>query len=78
MMTRRVTRMSWFEEWFMFLEIIQGKSRLRWDDVEMKYLVDNKTARRVFDAKLAMILKAWRSWPCYVTIEEDEQLRNEK
>ena len=67
--------LTWFEEWFAFFEIIYGKSLRRWVDVAEKYKVSDRTMRRVFDAKLDLVLASRQEWPRYATYNEDKIYR---
>ena len=70
--------MCTLEEWCLYFEIAWGKSCARWVDFESKYRVSARTIVRVFLDKLGLVLDARRRWPTYVSMEEDETLRDEK
>ena len=36
-MKQSSSEMTWFEEWFMYFEIVWGRSSARWIDVKAKY-----------------------------------------
>jgi hypothetical protein len=47
-MTTSTSTLTWFEEWYMYLEIVYGKSASRWVDVSLKYNASNRTLRDIF------------------------------
>lgn len=77
-MKRTRSQMTAFEEWYLYFEIVWGKSCARWIDFESKYKASARTIVRVFLHKLSLVLDARRRWPTYVSIEEDEALRDDK
>ena len=64
--TKRVSTLTWYEEWFLYLEFVWGKSiptvsaALAAFDVKKESII-----KRVVDAKLALVLAARYSWPMY-------------
>ena len=70
--------MTWFEEWYFVLERIWGRATQRYCDSKRVFQKSPRTLRRVYDAKIKLIMNARALWPTYVTTEEDEQLRNER
>ena len=71
------TNLTWFEEWYLFFELLWGRTLTRWCDAEGKYDVHRHTLRTdVFDVKLIMLMSTRASWPLYASLEEDEKLRD--
>jgi hypothetical protein len=52
------TKLTWLQEWYIYFEIIWGRSSSRWVDMEMVYGLSNKLLRVVFDAKLSIVIEA--------------------
>jgi hypothetical protein len=78
-MARRVSTLTWFEEWFLYFEYVYGKTVPTIKAALACYrLKDKETVSRVIESKLAMVLLARRSWPTYASLQEDETLRNPK
>lgn len=77
-MTSTQSEMTWFEEWFLYLEVVWGRSCARWVDFEAKYKVSRKVLARVFLDKLKLVLNAKDAWPRYASLEEDEKLRGRR
>ena len=50
--------LTWFEEWFLFFEMVWGKTLTEWVDAEKKYGINKRILRNVLDNKLAMVMKA--------------------
>jgi hypothetical protein len=78
LMTTTSSRMTWFEEWFLYYEMVWKRSVRHWIGLEMKYKKGDHTLRHVFKNKLALILKCRASWPKYCTLSEDRELRKER
>ena len=66
------TKLTRLEEWYLYFEILYGKSIVRWVDAVEKYQVSDRTLRRVFDDKLRLVLNARRSWPLFASIDKDK------
>jgi hypothetical protein len=66
----------WFEEWYLFFELVWGRSALRWCDAELKYGLDAKALREIFDLKTNISTVARDSWPPLASFHEDENIRN--
>jgi hypothetical protein len=77
-MTTSGTTLTWFEEWFLFFEIVYGKSVSRWVDVCDKYGLSNACLRPVYKRKLEQVLKVREIWPRYVTMQEDKTYRKQE
>jgi len=50
--------LSWFEEWFFYLEMVYGHSAIRWEDYCTQYHISIYVLRRVFKDKLAIVLRS--------------------
>jgi hypothetical protein len=76
----RVSVLTWYEEWFFYLEWIWGRTLTRWQDAasEQQYHVDEKTLMNIFDNKRKTVLRCRLSWPVYLSYEEDRRLRKTK
>jgi hypothetical protein len=62
-MTKTDTTLTWLEEWYLYFEIIYGKTLARWVRI----------LRETYDRKLNKVLHVSRKiLPRYVTMEEDE------
>jgi hypothetical protein len=72
-----LSTLTWFEEWYLFLEIIYGRSMTRWIDVEAKYNVSSCTLRKIYDNKIKTVLLAKSEWPLYASYNEDITYRKE-
>ena len=80
-MTESVTGiMTWYEEWYFFLEYIWGRTFSTWASAARKraYGMNKEYLMRVFDSKLRMILRVKESWPTYCSYEEDKCLMKDK
>ena len=75
-MTATITTFTWLEEWFMFYEIIYGKSVCRWIDVQEKYNISSCSARINFDNKLDQVISTRKRWPMFATYLEDVTFRD--
>ena len=77
-MTNRVTQLTWYEEWFLYLEFVYGKTICTVSSVSVLYcLSSRKAVNLIIDSKLKLVLEARKRWPQYATMAEDELLRNE-
>jgi len=74
------SKLTWYEEWFLFFEFGWGKTMRRWQDIcsASAYDINNSTARRIFDIKMLQIYKCRESWPPFAFYEEDAKFRNNK
>ena len=55
-MEQKVSTLTWFEEWFLFFEVIWGRTLLRWEDVKGVYQLGNKDiAIKILDSKLKKV-----------------------
>ena len=73
MMTKRVSELTWYEEWFLYYEYIWGRSITnRTTSMAAFGIKDPKIVRRVIMSKLRMVLHARKMWPKYVNMKEDE------
>jgi hypothetical protein len=78
-MTKRVSNLTWFEEWFLGLEMLHGKSIISESVACSAYCLKRpKTARLIFGVKLAALIRARRRWPMFASKLEDETLRDSK
>jgi DDE superfamily endonuclease len=72
------TTLTWLEEWYVFFEVIYGKSICRWVDGEYKYKINHQTIRYIYDKKLKHVLRVRKAWPRYVSMNEDNTYRKDK
>jgi hypothetical protein len=71
--------LTWYEEWFLFFEVIWHRSVTRWIDVSNTYKYERvHILRQVFDQKAYLVKCCRASWPTYVSYEEDRKLRKVK
>ncbi|KAI2509492.1 hypothetical protein MHU86_4869 [Fragilaria crotonensis] len=76
-MIATTTSLTWFEEWFFFLEMIWGRSFQRWVDAARRiYKIHHRRLPHLFDIKLSMVMRTVALWPRYAYHEEDVQLRS--
>ena len=78
LITTRTYKLSWFEEWYMFFEKIYSRSIKRWTDYKRKYKRCESVLQIIFSNKLKIVIEARKRWPRFVTLNEDEMLRQEK
>jgi hypothetical protein len=74
---KRVSSLTWYEEWLAYFQVIWCKHVTRWQDAEFKYTTSERTLRRIFDSKIEIHLKIRNKWPVFVTFKEDEQFRKQ-
>jgi hypothetical protein len=67
--------LTWFEEWYLFFEVVYGKTCARWIDASNKYNMCASTLRVVYDRKKDIVKLAMKEWPQYVSLQEDETHR---
>ena len=72
------THMTWFEEWFLYLEVVYGKTWTRWQDVLKMYNICERTFYHVLDSKIQLVKRCRNSWPRFASHEEDVKLRGQK
>jgi hypothetical protein len=70
-MTKTCTTLTWFEEWYLYFEVVYGKSIRRWVDATDKYNAADCRLRLIFDTKMEQVLRTRMAWPRYVTMAED-------
>lgn len=68
---KKSTRMTWFEEWFFYFEVVW--SGMKWNTLEIQYKTAASSLRRVLDEKLDYVLRCKDSWPLYASHQEDKQ-----
>jgi hypothetical protein len=56
--TTTVGKLTWLQEWMVFLEMVWGRSCGRWVDMEEAYGFHNRTVRNIFDDKLDLVNNA--------------------
>jgi hypothetical protein len=74
------SHLTWYEEWMLYFEAIWGKTHTSWDDLFLERF-DLKSRAKMYDiidSKTDLVLECRRSWPTYVSMEEDEKLRKKK
>jgi len=72
------SKLTWLEEWMLYLEYMYGHSMNRWVDYEKEYNLNKDYCRRVFRSKLMLVIAARKRWPMYATHEEDNLFHNAK
>ena len=71
--------LTWFEEWFLFFEVVWLCSHTRQEDITRIYnKSDVSKLRKVFDTKNQIVLACCASWPTYLSFAEDKALHDEK
>ena len=75
-MTRN-SRMTWLEEWFMYMEYVYEHSLKRWTDFEslMGHDLGKNYLREMLDIKLKLVLLCRNHWPMHASIDEDIKFR---
>mmetsp|Transcript_23884 Transcript_23884/g.47393 ORF Transcript_23884/g.47393 Transcript_23884/m.47393 type:complete len:169 (+) Transcript_23884:2255-2761(+) len=73
---KRRTSLTWFEEWFLYLEWKYHATNLRQQDMEAAWGIDKRFINHVKDCKAALDMAAFLSWPRFASFEEDKKLRN--
>jgi hypothetical protein len=71
----RVSSLTWFEEWFLYLEYQNMRSVTRYDDVMATWLIDRESVVAIITHKGELEDCALRSWPRFASHEEDTALR---
>ena len=74
-MVKKKSKLTWYEEWFMYYERLYSRSISRWEDYERLYKRSGPVLREVFDSKLQIAIECRLRWPRYCRLREDEQLR---
>lgn len=75
--TTKYSTLTWYEEWFVFLEKIWGRTSCRWIDAADKqdgYGIRCATLLSIFDEKMAQVVRCRSSWPEFASFEEDKKL----
>ena len=73
------TSLTWLEEWFLFFEIVWGRTLYRMMDAAAVYKVDQTSVRLIFEKKLEMVLACRKRWPTYASAySEDHKLTKQK
>ena len=76
---RASNEFTWFEEWFLFFEVLWLRSHTRWADIAKVYnTTKTHMLRTVFDEKSQLVLACRSSWPTYAYHREDLHLRKQK
>jgi len=75
-LTKTCSKLTWLEEWLLYLQYVYGHSINRWIDYEKEYNLDRKHCRRVFRSHLKLVISARNIWPMYATHEEDMKFRS--
>lgn len=73
-----VSTLTWYEEWVFYFERVWGKTNKRWVDASHAFAIQPPVLRKIFDAKLDLVLRCLESWPAFVSYEEDRKLCNPK
>jgi hypothetical protein len=70
MMTKRVSELTWYEEWFLYYEYIWGRSITNRATSMAAFGIKNpKIVRQVIMSKLRMVLHAQKMWPKYLNMK---------
>ena len=77
-MKKTIISLTWFEEWFLYFEVIWGRTLTRWIDTEKEYRMSRSCCRDMFDSKLSMMISCRDSWPQFASYMEDSYLRKYK
>ena len=73
------SKLTWFEEWMLFFEMMWGKTHTRVEDLIKMYRIPKYNSYySIIDQKLDLALACRKSWPAYASFEEDKLLRKEK
>lgn len=70
--------LTWFEEWFLFFEMVWGRLLLCWTDADRTFKIEKKICRRIFERKLSLVRCAVQAWPRFVFHSEDMKLHSQK
>ena len=73
--------LTWFEEWYFYLEMLRGKSIRSWEDaasVKGGFGIAAKSLRKVFDKKMQLVKLCMNRWEKFATQEEDKAMCNPK
>ena len=76
LMTKKLTCLTWCEEWFMYFEWAYGRTHMSLGNLARAYKTSHRSTVKIILAKLQMVLNARSSWPKYASLIEDESLRN--
>ena len=72
------SKLTWLEEWILYLQYIYGHSIKRWVDYAKEYNLKMEYCRRIFRSKLEIVITARKRWPMYATHREDVLFRDSK
>ena len=65
-----LNKLTWFEEWCLYFEVLWLQSHTRWEDLAVIYdKTSTQTLRRVFDSKTQIVLTCHDSWPIYASFD---------
>ena len=76
-MTMTVTSLTWLEEWFLYFELLWGRTLERYVDAEKSIDKGSFTVMRIFYAKITLVLSCRMSWPKYCKHDKDIKLRKD-
>ena len=77
-MTTKISRLTWFEEWFVFFELMHAKTLNSFTAAAAVFKIKNDIIANIFNEKLRQVLEARRSWPKYASLHEDNTLKSDK
>jgi hypothetical protein len=78
-MTETCSSLTWYEEWFLFFEYKYQRTLSSLSSATSIYGINtNIVAPRVVITKLDFVLAARKSWPTYVSLDEDRFFRDKK
>ena len=77
-MTKTTNHMTWFEEWFLYFEVMYKKTNRRWLDLKNVYDLNQNILQQLFYNKLKMVMECMNTWPRFLTHVEDMILRKDK
>jgi hypothetical protein len=70
--------LTWFEEWFFYLEWVCGREHASWRAASVHYGASASVLKGVFARKLKMVTDCICLWPRFVSVGEDVALMSDK
>mmetsp|Transcript_2465 Transcript_2465/g.2974 ORF Transcript_2465/g.2974 Transcript_2465/m.2974 type:complete len:177 (-) Transcript_2465:13-543(-) len=60
----------WYEEWFLFFELLWGRTHTRMEDIYAVFRSANmRSVYKIFDRKTYLVLRCRSSWPTLLIIQ---------
>ena len=76
---KKVSYLTWYEEWFLFLELLHNKTCTTFATASAIFKIKQKDiVPRIFDSKMKMCLDCKKRWPMYATFKEDQEFKEKK